>query len=128
MFTRDRIRTCLAVPGVIAVFLAVVPHFRYQGGGELDAASAEHVRAHPGSMPYTEDYDFGWNTSPLFHYHGEQTLKASGAGVTFRKSGRGHVGWVSWSMLTLAVGIGLVWAAARLKPRPAPKTEVDRVS
>ena len=36
------------------------------------------------------------------------------------RSGAGglNVGWVSWSSLTLAVGVGLMWAARRLR-RPA---------
>lgn len=120
MFTRARVRNVLSALGVIAVFLAVMPYFHYQAGGTFDSATLEHLRAHPDKSPYTEDYTLGWDFSPLAHFHGERTLKVTDAGVAVGKSSRVSIGWISWSSLTLVVGIGLLWVASRLKrQRPA---------
>lgn len=117
MGARERVRGWLVVLGVVAIFLAFMPYFRYQGGITPTRAQADHLMANPGDMPFTEDYVFGWHGSPLVHYHSELALKESArGGVTASRSKRMSVGWVSWSSLTLAAGVGLLWAAKRLKP------------
>jgi hypothetical protein len=118
MFTRQRVRNWLAVLGYIALFLAVMPYFRGQGGITPTPAQAEHLRANPGDTPYTEDYVFGWTESPLVKYHSETTLTDDNGRVTVGRSRSTTIGWVSWSSLTLAVGVGLLGAARLLRPEP----------
>ncbi|MDB5312868.1 MAG: hypothetical protein JWO38_7070 [Gemmataceae bacterium] len=93
-------------------------------GWHLTHTQAEHVGANPGDMPSTEDYTFGWSDSPLVRSHGEKMLTERPAGaITAKRSGRGTVGWISWSLLTLAIGIGLIWAARRMRLRSAPAAD-----
>ena len=116
---RQRVGNVLAVLGVVAIFLAVQPYYLSQGGTVADAAMAEHLRANPGDMPWTEEYRFGWAGSPLVHYRSERTLARREDGkVAPSRTTRLDVGRGWWSVLTLLIGIALVWAARRLR-RPA---------
>ncbi len=119
MPTRPRVRAALNVLGVVAVCLALAPSFSYRSGTPT-VAQADHVRANPADSPYTEDYTFGWAGSPLVRYHDELTLtEHDGRVAVGRPPSRTTVGLATWSFLTLAVGAGLLAAAAWLKPRPA---------
>ena len=116
MFTRDRVANWLGWAGIAAVFLSVMPSFEYRGGTVSDRAQADHLKANPGDLPYTEDYVFGWADSPLVHYHSELALAESAGGFRPDRSRGVSIGWLSWSSLTLAVGLGLLWAARRIRP------------
>ena len=65
------------------------------------------------------DYAFGWSHSPLASYRDEYTLTNEGGRVTPGRSSHTHVGWLSWSFLTLAVAVALFVAAAWLNRRNA---------
>ena len=118
--TRDRIRNWLGVLAAVAFILAVMPFYEYRGGTVSTQAEFDHVRANPGDLPYTEDYKFGWHFSPLVHHHRAKTLRLIDGRLTVGGVMRTEVNWVSWSGLTLGVGVGLLWAAKRLKPAPQP--------
>src|SRR4051794_35745363 len=118
MFTRERFRNVLATVGALIVFLAIMPYYRREAGGTLTPAQAEHLRSNPGDIPVTVDCVFGWMQSPLFRYHSEKALAIRpGRDTTVEWSGGGTIGWASWSSLTLAIGIGLTWAARRMRPQ-----------
>ena len=70
--------------------------------------------------PSTEEYRFGWWHSPLFHYRSERTLTLERGAISVSRRGGMTVGWLSWSSLTLAVGIGLFWLAGKLRPVATP--------
>lgn len=117
---RPRIVNWLRAIGVIGCFLAVIPFFESRGGTTADAAMMKHLQANPDHMPFTETYRFGWSSSPLFEYRKEQRLEAKadggfavGATTAFR------IGWISWSSISMAIGIGLVVLAAKLRRKPA---------
>ena len=116
MFTRERIRSALTIVGAIALFLAVMPNFRYEVA-ITNPAVATHLQTHPDDMPYTEDYVFGWSDSPLVKYHSERVLTVEKDRVAMSQTGGGTIGWFSWSSLTLLIGVGLIWLAQRLKPK-----------
>jgi hypothetical protein len=116
MLTRRLLCRLLNLLGGIAVLLALAPDLRYQSGGTLNQARMEHVRANPSDMPYTNVIRLGWAGSPLFRYHSEKVLVESADGVTSRHTTEAAVGWLSWSALTLVVGVVLLGAARRLKP------------
>ena len=118
MFTRYRIRDLMMAIGVIVIYLAVKPYFHYEFR-ITDPATTDHVRTNPDDMPFTEDYVFGWSDSPLFSYHNEKTLTVVNGHVIAGRSTRMPIGWISWSSLTLVIGIGLIWLAQRLKPKTA---------
>ena len=119
MFTRDRIRNWLTALGCLALFLALQPYFFVRSGVTADAAMTEHLQQHPADMPVTEEYRFGWAQSPLAHYRSERTLVGQAGGFTAMRQAEMTIGWLSWSSLTLAIGVGLFWAARRLRPAPA---------
>ena len=123
MFTRDRLRSAFSVIGVIVLFLAVMPFFRYEVA-ITNPAVAAHVQANPGVMPYTEDYVFGWSNSPLVKYHRERVLTVEKDRVAMSQSANGTIGWFSWSSLSLIIGIGLLWLAQRLKPKPVASMNI----
>jgi hypothetical protein len=49
----------------------------------------------------------------------ERTLVGRAGGFTAKRQAEMTIGWLSWSSLTLAIGVGLFWAARRLRPAPA---------
>ena len=123
---RARIRNTLAALGVIAVFLAVMPYCRYEGGVTADAKMADHILVNPGSMPFTEEYRFGWGDSPLVHYRCEQTLAVRPDGaITSRRTSGARIGWLSWSSLTLGLGVTLLWGASKLRSKVPPLVEAE---
>ena len=70
----------------------------------------------PEDMPRATDYVLGWSSSPLAAYHTECTLTdEDGRQVTVGCCSRSEVNLLSWSGLTLAIGIGLLWLARRLR-------------
>src|SRR5215204_5095629 len=107
MFTRARIRQVLTVLGGVALFLAVMPYFSVTTGVTAGPELLDHLRKSPEDMPSTEEYRFGWWHSPLFHYRSERTLTLERGAISVSRRGGMTVGWLSWSSLTLAVGIGL---------------------
>jgi hypothetical protein len=117
MLTRERVRSWLCVLGVIALFLAVMPYFHYEGGTTATAAKMKHLQANPGDMPRSEEFRFGWADSPLAHYRSQLTLtELPDGGFTGKRAAAMTIGWMSWSSLTLAIGIGLLWVARKLRP------------
>ncbi|HVK08741.1 MAG TPA: hypothetical protein VM597_08195 [Gemmataceae bacterium] len=123
MITRERLRNWLSALGWIAIFLAVMPYFHHRTGPVSDAA-AEFIRDQPDLYPSTSVYRFGWTNSPLVEYVSEQTVEAHGSsGFTFKRASAFHVGWLSWSMLTLVVGVVLLRASRRPKPPSTPASD-----
>jgi hypothetical protein len=121
MTARRWVAKYLGILGFIAIFLAFQPAFVGRSGVSGDARLMDHLRDNPGDMPLMEDYRFGWAKSPLVHYHREQSLQQMPEGdYTSQKSSGLSFGWVSWSALTLAIGLGLLGIAKRLKPDPLP--------
>lgn len=102
---------------------AVVPNGEDRLGGELTTAQQRHVRANPDDVPFTYDFRFGWPDSPLIHRHSELRLNEDEGGVRAVRAKHFSVGWFSWSSLTLAVAVALLWAAKRLWPVPAKPAE-----
>lgn len=122
MFTRKRAAKWLGVFGVIALILGLQPYFRTQSGMKADGKLAEFIRANPGMVPMAEEFRFGWADSPLFGYRSERTLDPlpDGGYKSSQKSDM-HIGWWSWSSITLVIGIGLIWAGKRLRPVEVPE-------
>lgn len=115
--TRDRLRGWLVGLGMLAVLLAVQPGFEYRGGNVPDGPTFDHLRANPGDLPYTEEHRFGWWFSPLVRRHSERTLTVGpDRAVSVNQSFGTVVDLLSASGLTLAAGVGLLWAARRLRP------------
>jgi hypothetical protein len=113
------LRTAMFVLGTVALFLAVMPSTRAEAGITPTLAESAHLTDHPEDMPRTADYVLGWAHSPLVHYHSECSLTdEAGRGVTVGRCDRTEIGWLSWSSLTLAAGLGLFWVAGRLRPTP----------
>jgi hypothetical protein len=122
MFTRQRIGNWFAALGWIALFLAVMPYAHHRMGSVQDPAAAEFVRDQPDLYPSFTVYRFGWTDSPFAEYSSEQTVEAQGpSGFTFKRMSGFHIGWLSWSSLTLVIGLVLLRSARWLKPStPAP--------
>lgn len=121
VFNRDRSRNWLATVGVVGVFLAFMPFFEYRGGTVADAAQAKHVSANLGDMPFVKEHRFGWAGSPLMHYRTELRLQTLPDGACRAEKTMGfEVNLLSWSFLTLAVGIGLTVVAGRIRPAAGP--------
>jgi hypothetical protein len=122
MLIREHVARWLGILGAIAIFIAFQPDFRAQNGATADKEMADFFLANPGSFPFTEDYRFGLANSPLLGYHSERTVsKLPGAGYTMRQSSHYYIGWLSWSMLSLVVGVGLLWAGKRVRPPKSSK-------
>ncbi|MBP3957809.1 hypothetical protein J8F10_21360 [Gemmata sp. G18] len=119
MLTSNRLRNWLTAFSLIAFYLAVRPFCRAAASITPTPAQAAHLKEHPEALPRTGDYAFGWSHSPLASYHDEYTLTGEGGRVTPGRSSHTHVGWLSWSSLTLAVAVALFVAAAWLNRRKA---------
>ncbi|MBP3955672.1 hypothetical protein J8F10_10305 [Gemmata sp. G18] len=128
MLTRKRLRNWLSVLSFIAFFLAVQPFARAFAGITPTPAQAAHLKEHPEDLPRTGDYVFGWSHSPLVSYHDEYTLRDEGGRITAGHVTRMHIGWLSWSSLTLAVAIVLFGIATWLDKRLLPVPEVTTSS
>jgi len=126
MSTREHLRNGLTVFSLIALVLAVMPDTRAAASIAPTPAQAAHLKEHPEDLPRTGDYVFGWSNSPLASYHDEYTLTDEGGRITVGRSSRLHIGWLSWSSLTLAVAIGLFGVAGWLNRR-APEPEAPPV-
>jgi hypothetical protein len=85
----------------------------------------EHLRANPQDMPTRTDVTLGWQPSPLFRYRSRSSLTDRDGAISVEQSVSAKVGWLSWSALTLAVGVGLFWLAKRLKPKPHSDVEAS---
>lgn len=117
---RNRLANWLTAIGWIAAFTAVMPYFEYRGGTTANAAMMQHLQEHPDHMPYTETYRFGWTFSPLVEYRSARELVVSAdGGFSMKQSAQTHVGFVSWSALSIVGGIVLIALARKLRSRPA---------
>ena len=120
VFARARLRRVLAVLGGVAWFLAVMPHFSVTTGVTAGPELLDHLRKTLEDMPSTEECRFGWSHSPLCHYRSERTLTFERGVISVSRRGGMTVGLLSWSSLTLAVGIGLFWVARKVRPVTTP--------
>ncbi len=122
MLTRQRLRNWLVALGWIATFLAVMPYAHHRMGGVRDSDEAEFLRDHPDLHPSHSEYRFGWTDSPLVRYVREQSVEVhDSSGFGFKRTANLDIGWLSWSSLTLVIGLVLLRSARWLKPStPAP--------
>jgi hypothetical protein len=123
VFTRRHLQTGLGLLGGMALFAALYPYARSQGGVVADAAMADHLIANPGDMPSVEEWRLGWEVAPLVRYRAEQKLIWREGKIVNEKSLEVSFGWLSW--VTLGAGVGLLWLARRMgrvQSGPVPET------
>jgi hypothetical protein len=116
MRTDSNLTRGLTAVGCLSIFLALMPGARSERGGVINAAELEHLKQHSEDQPWIEDYRLGWPGSPLVHSRSEQTLTAQAGGYRADRSFEWEIALLSWSALTLAIGIGLVWLGRRMRP------------
>lgn len=117
---RSRIASILSTIGVIAIVLAVLPHFEYRGGVVNDQATVRHLQQFSDHLPYSESYRFGWYFSPLIEHRSAREIAVSANGsFSLKQSSQFHVGWISWSMLSLIIGLALTKIGSKIRPVPA---------
>lgn len=122
---RERVTNILMWLGAIALFLAFMPYFRYSAGVSANKQVADYILSHPGSIPYQEEYRFGWTDSPLVYYQSEQRLDpAPDGGLMVNKSSQLKIGWLSRSSFALALAIVLFCALRVFRSvRPPEKSQ-----
>jgi hypothetical protein len=112
-----RIGNWLTGFGCLVLFLAFFPSFSSQGGSVTSPLVATHLEDHPDAMPVVKVYSFGWLGSPLVSYRSEKTIAEVNGALSISQSNDLNIGWVSWSSLTLATGLTLLWAGKKLRGR-----------
>jgi len=104
--------------GCLGLILALFPSFSYEAGGVTSPLVAEHLKGHPDAMPMVERYSFGWFGSPLISYQVEKTIADNRGAIAISQSNDLRIGWVSWSSLSLGIGLVLLWAGRKLTVKP----------
>jgi hypothetical protein len=128
MPTNHNLACGLFVVGGFAVFLGLMPGAHIEQGGVIDLAEMEHLRDHPEDQPWAEDYRLGWPDSPLIHYRSQQTLTAKDGGLHAERSFDWKIELLSWSALTLAIGIGLLWLGRQMRPFKVIRTPQPHIA
>jgi len=119
-----RIGNWLLGLGCLGLILALFPSFFYQAGGEFSPLVAEHLKDHPDAMPTVERYSLGWVSSPLVSYQIEKTIADNRGAIALTQSNDLRVGWLSWSSLSLGIGLALLWAGRKLTAKPKEAMKV----
>lgn len=114
----NRLANILTIVGGIAAFTAVMPSFEYHGGTVVDTAMVKHLQAHPDHLPYKEAYRFGWTFSPLVeHLHARELDVKADSGFTLKHSSNTRFDLISWSALSLGVGVVLIALARKVRAK-----------
>ncbi len=115
---QNRLANILTILGGIAAFTAVMPSYEYRGGTVVDTATAKHLQTNPDHLPYTEAYRFGWTFSPLVeHRHASELEVKADSGFTLKHSSNTRFDLISWSALSLGVGVVLIALARKVRSK-----------
>jgi hypothetical protein len=111
----------MRIAGWLLIVRSLFTSMRSESFGALDAKQVEFVRAHPNLMPVSFDLKLGWSASPLVSWHKETHVGSDGNENSWSFSEHQQFELMSWSFVTLVLGVvTLAYARALTKRMNAP--------